>query len=300
MTPPATLHSLLTGAIDYAGLFPPAAFSMRDAVARYADYRGTVEAWALGRFVVPLTRVEELVKAQAEVGAVGQGWRISVLLGEDAAEDSRRIRSFNATHARSALIDSAEAKLVGPAPAARRRIATLAEQMPPTVRLFMEVPAGDDLGLFVAAIASANACAKVRTGGVTEDAFPDARSLARFLSCCAEHDTRFKATAGLHHVWRGSYRMTYDPGAPSTTMFGFLNVLTAAAFARAGATEDTVIEILQTQRNSDFRFLDAELTWRDRRLTRQELVESHATFALSFGSCSFEEPMHELRRLALL
>jgi hypothetical protein len=300
MTPPATLHSLLTGAIDYAGLFPPAAFSMRDAVARYADYRGTVEAWALGRFVVPLTRVDELVKAQIEVGAVGQGWRISVLLGEEAAEDSRRIRSFNAAHARSALIDSAEAKLVGPAAAARRRITTLAEQMPPTVRLFMEVPTGDDLGLFIAAIASANACAKVRTGGVTEDAFPDARSLARFLCCCAEHDVRFKATAGLHHAWCGSYPMTYDAGAPSTTMFGFLNVLAAAAFARAGAAEDTIVEILETQRNSEFRFLDAELTWRDRRVSRQELVESHATFALSFGSCSFEEPMHELRRLALL
>jgi hypothetical protein len=140
----------------------------------------------------------------------------------------------------------------------------------------------------------------VRTGGVTEDAFPDARSLARFLCCCAEHDVRFKATAGLHHAWCGSYPMTYDAGAPSTTMFGFLNVLAAAAFARAGAAEDTIVEILETQRNSEFRFLDAELTWRDRRVSRQELVESHATFALSFGSCSFEEPMHELRRLALL
>src|SRR5690349_19602148 len=113
MTPPATLHTLLTGAIDYAGLFPPAALSMRDAVARYADYRGTAEAWALGRFIVPLARVDELVTAQRETGAKQQGWRLSVLLGDDPVADSQRIRSFNATHARSALIDSAEAKLGG-------------------------------------------------------------------------------------------------------------------------------------------------------------------------------------------
>ena len=49
MTPSASLHALLTGAIDYAGLFPPAKLDMRDAVARYADYRGTSESWALGR-----------------------------------------------------------------------------------------------------------------------------------------------------------------------------------------------------------------------------------------------------------
>src|SRR4029078_5002250 len=104
MTASATLQTLLTGAIDYAGLFPPAALSMREAVARYADYRGAAEAWALGRFVVPLSRVEELVAAQRAVASPGQGWRLSVLLGDAPAADSSRVRALNASHARSALI----------------------------------------------------------------------------------------------------------------------------------------------------------------------------------------------------
>jgi hypothetical protein len=83
-------------------------------------------------------------------------------------------------------------------------------------------------------------------------------------------------------------------------MFGFLNVMVAAAFARAGEPEETVIEVLQVERGSDFRFEDEELQGHGLRLTRQELLESHATFALSFGSCSFEEPVLDLRRLALL
>jgi hypothetical protein len=300
MTASATLQTLLTGAIDYAGLFPPAALSMREAVARYADYRGAAEAWALGRFVVPLTRVEELVAAQRVAGAYGQGWRLSVLLGDDPTPDASRIRALNASHARTALIDSAEVKVSGPAAAARRRIASFAEELPPSIRLFVEPPIDDELRLFMAAIAGANACAKIRTGGVTTEAFPAARDIARFLVCCAEHDTRFKATAGLHHPWRGSYPLTYDAGAATATMFGFLNVMVAAALARRGATEDDLVEVLQAERGSEFRFDDDELRWRTLRLSRQELVESRATFALSFGSCSFEDPVLELRRLALL
>ena len=300
MTASATLQTLLTGAIDYAGLFPPAALSMREAVARYADYRGAAEAWALGRFVVPLTRAEELVAAQRAVGAHGQGWRLSVLLGEDPVADAAGIRAFNATHARSALIDSAEGKVIAPAAAARRRIAAIAEQLPPSIRLFIEIPIDDELRLFIAAIVAANACAKIRTGGVTKDAFPVAGEIARFLTACAEHDARFKATAGLHHPWRGTYPLTYETAAPTATMFGFLNVMIAAALARHGATEEDLVAVLESQRGSDFRFDDDELRWRSLRLSTQELVESHAAFALSFGSCSFEEPVLDLRRLALI
>jgi hypothetical protein len=300
MTPSASLHALLTGAIDFAGLFPPAKLEMREAVARYADYRGTTEAWALGRFVVPLSRVDELAAGQRAVGAHGQGWRLSVLLSEEPAADAARIRAFNAAHAGSALIDSAEAKISGSASTARRMVAALVEELPQSLRLFVEVPIVDDLGSFIAPIAAADACAKIRTGGVSDDAFPDARQVAAFLACCAEHDVRFKATAGLHHAWRGRYPLTYEPAAPTAMMFGFLNLLVAAAVARRGAAVDEIVQLLQTERGSDFRFGDDDVRWRDARVTRQELLESHATFALSFGSCSFEEPVYDLRRLALL
>lgn len=300
MTPPATLFTLLTGAIDYAGLFPPATQSMSDAVARYARYRTRQEAWALGRFVVPLTRTDELLSAQKDARLDGQGWRLSVLLGDDSARDAARLRAFNAEHARSALIDSAEVKLVGSASAIRRSLAALTEALPPSVRLFVEIPLGADLGASTAAVSAANACAKIRTGGTTNDAFPDARTVARFLACCAEHDTRFKATAGLHHPLRGTYPLTYEAGASQGKMFGFLNVLVAAAMARAGSSSDTVVEVLESEKASDFSFGDDSLRWRTMSLTRQDLLESHATFALSFGSCSFEEPISDLRCLKLL
>ena len=300
MTPSATLHALLTGAIDYAGLFPPATLDMRDAVARYADYRGASEAWALGRFVLPLSRADELAAAKRAVGSEGQTWRLSVLLGEDPVADAARIRAFNATHAGSALIDSAEVRIGGTASASRRAIAALVDHLPSSLRLFIEVPVVDDPSLLIAAIAEGNACAKIRTGGVSDDAFPDAAQVARFLLCCAERDVRFKATAGLHHPWRGRFPLTYEKEAPTTVMFGFLNLFVAAALARRGAAIDDIVGVLKAERGSEFRFGNDDVRWRETRVTRQELIESHATFALSFGSCSFEEPIYDLRRLALL
>lgn len=300
MTPSASLHALLTGAVDYAGLFPPAALEMREAVARYATYRSTTDAWALGRFVVPLSRVDELAAAQREVAVGSHPWRLSVLLGEDPTADAARIREFNAAHAGSVLIDSAEGRLEGPPSTARTSIAAIVEHLPPSLRLFIEVPSSDDLSAFIAPIAAANVCAKIRTGGITADAFPESQRVARFLTSCAEHDVRFKATAGLHHPLRGRYPLTYDQAAPSAVMFGFLNLFVAAALARRGASVEEIVAVLQTEQGSEFRFGDDEVRWTKIRIRRQELVESHATFALSFGSCSFEEPVHDLRQLALL
>ncbi|HEX3582953.1 MAG TPA: hypothetical protein VH087_14390, partial [Thermoanaerobaculia bacterium] len=52
--------ALLSGLIDYAGLFPPAALSMDEAVRNYARYREGEHAWILGKFVVPEARAHEV------------------------------------------------------------------------------------------------------------------------------------------------------------------------------------------------------------------------------------------------
>src|SRR5690348_4403824 len=106
MTASSAVRALLTSAIDYAGLFPPAELSMRDAAARYAEYQRTQDAWALGRFVVPFARLDELVAARCEIAATNEPWRLSVLLGEDAASDASRISAFNSAHRDALLIDS--------------------------------------------------------------------------------------------------------------------------------------------------------------------------------------------------
>ena len=89
----------------------------------------------------------------------------------------------------------------------------------------------------VAAIARRGGRAKMRTGGVTAEAFPTAAQVLRFLRACTEARVPFKATAGLHHPLRAEYRLTYAPDSPRGTMFGFLNVFLTAVLLRHGLSD---------------------------------------------------------------
>ena len=66
---------------------------------------------------------------------------------------------------------------------------------------------------------------KLRTGGVTADAFPTSAQIARALVTAATHQLPIKFTAGLHHPIR-QFR-----DEVKTKMHGFLNVLGAAVLA---------------------------------------------------------------------
>src|SRR3954469_13541272 len=46
-------RALMEGAIDYAGMFPPASLDFHTALANYRRYREGPHAWMLGRFVAP-------------------------------------------------------------------------------------------------------------------------------------------------------------------------------------------------------------------------------------------------------
>jgi hypothetical protein len=300
MTASATLSALLSEAIDYAGLFPPARLSMTEAVGRYADYLDGPDSWALGRFVLPVSRLDEFTDARERTRGAKRSWRLSAVLGADARTECASVQLFNGSDAQKASIDSVEMKLSGEPRSSREHIRSVAGALPPPIRIFAELPIGPDLVSLVSAARSEHAGAKIRTGGVTADAFPSAADVARFLECCAREQVSFKATAGLHHPCRGRYPLTYDTGAPTGTMFGFLNVLLGATLAHGGTARSHVIAILETEQGSEFCFSDDELTWRDVRVSRAQVVQSRRSFMLSFGSCSFEEPIHDLRSLSLL
>lgn len=300
MTASTTLRALLAGAIDYAGLFPPARLSMAEAVERYAVYLGGGDAWALGRFVLPVSRLDEFAEARKRIGGAKRCWRLSAILGADAITECGSAQLFNAGRGETAIVDSIEMKVPGTATDAREHIRAVARALPDSTRIFAEVPVSPDPGTLISAARSEQASAKIRTGGVTEDAVPSAAEVVRFLECCAREQVSFKATAGLHHPCRGRYPLTYDTGAPTGTMFGFLNVLLAATLAYAGMARKVVMAILETEQGSEFCFSDDALTWRDVRVSRAQVAESRSSFVLSFGSCSFEEPIQDLRSLSLL
>ncbi len=145
-----------------------------------------------------------------------------------------------------------------------------------------------------------NGFAKVRTGGLTRESIPAAKDLADFLYRAAERRLAFKATAGLHHPVRSDQPLTYAADAPRGVMHGFINVFLAAAFAWHGADRSTVLGVLNETDPGAFQFRNDEAVWLDRRVTTEEIAEARREFAHSFGSCSFEEPIADLRKLGWL
>jgi len=144
------------------------------------------------------------------------------------------------------------------------------------------------------------AFAKIRTGGLTPDAVPMPGEISEFLCEAASQRMPFKATAGLHHPIRGGHPLTYAAGSPQAVMHGFINVFIAAAFAWQAAGRAAVIGLLHECDPESFEFFDDALTWRGRRLTTPQIAAARRDFAHSFGSCSFEEPIGDLKTLGWL
>ena len=142
--------------------------------------------------------------------------------------------------------------------------------------------------------------AKLRTGGLTPDAIPPPGEIAGFLQAAAERRIAFKATAGLHHPVRSVHPLTYAAGSPQGLMHGFVNLFTAAAFAWNDADRATVSRVLEECDPKSFEFFDDALAWHGRRLSTEQIAAARRDFAHSFGSCSFEEPIADLRMLGWL
>lgn len=146
-------------------------------------------------------------------------------------------------------------------------------------------------------VKKSNCFAKIRTGGVKPEAIPSTTEVAAFISTCADLRLPFKATAGLHHPIRAEYALTYETDAPRAVMHGFLNVLMASALAWHG--ERHIEPVLAETDATAFRF-DDQARWRQKSLNEVQIRDARLNFMHSIGSCSFEEPVNELRALLLL
>ena len=289
-----SLHALLHTIVDYAGLFPPASLTMDAAVANYAAYRHDPHAWMLGRFVVPVARLDEMTHAAQAVWRNGHPWRLSALVGEDLDGDVARIASFNHS-GRGAVVDAVEIK------ASRAEdIVRIAETIPRDIKTYVEIPVAEDPRPLIAAIAAHKLRAKVRTGGVVPEAFPPVEHVARFIRECYAVSAGFKATAGLHHPLRSTRALTYAPDSPRGTMHGFLNVFLAAVFQYNGLTRGDALEILQAESLAGVTFNDDGIAWKDYVVTLGEVATVRRRFAVAFGSCSFREPVDDLKEIGLL
>jgi hypothetical protein len=289
---------LMKRIIDYAGLFPPAELDMPSAVTNYATYRDSEAAWALGRFILPVSRLGEFEAAAQHLlprYPAAAPWPLSALGTNDLKSDLAAIQAFNQGYAQRAIIDTIELKVSRP-----NEIVAAMRVLPEQITPYFEIPIADDPAELIATIGREGGRAKVRTGGTTQGMFPDPEHLLHFIGACVAAQVAFKATAGLHHPLRSQYRLTYKPDSERGMMYGFLNVFLSAAFLAAGMNVDETMQVLIEESSAAFQFDDSGIDWRGRRLTGELLANVRERLAISFGSCSFEEPIDELKAMKLL
>lgn len=315
----ASLRVLLSEIVDYAGLFPPAGLPLDEAIRNYARYRGEPESWMLGRFICPAGKLAELFSyrdlfSDESPLALAVLFRSSEETGVFLDELSGQISA-----AKSFQSDAAWA-----------RIEAFETRIPAEVK-------GEDVQQFLARVAQAfqgadfamplevyelvlneewrnviarfssvaeperperdrpRAQLKLRTGGVESAAFPSPGRVASVIESCRDAGVPLKFTAGLHHPFR-----RYDASV-QTHMHGFVNVFAAGVLARTHRLDQhDILAIIEEEDPRRFIFTDDFLGWNDFEASLEEVREARQHRAISFGSCSFDEPREDLKRLGLL
>ena len=287
--------------IDYAGRFPPASKSLADVVDDFLAYARSDRRWFLRRLVLAESEWSELsaILNDASPPAVRRSSDpidVSLVVGSDWEAVGRSERTVElGAPARCVAVEGRWTDA-----AAWSDIAAWAAGR--TVYVELEPDQVDRCRLEV--LRRHGLAAKFRCGGVRAEMFPPPAALGRFMAACHRAGVPYKLTAGLHHLERGSYPLTYEPDAPSGMMFGFLGVAVAglllaeapeeieSAEIESAEIESAMEAILECSRR-DVSLTPERIGWRGRSWDAAACKRVRDLFH-SVGSCSFDEPFAEL------
>lgn len=301
----ASLRALLERSIDYAGMFPPCSLGLEPALENQARYVRLQDNWMLNAFVLPVGQFDTVRQFLSQfdpahplsISALGPKMSDATAFAEAIELTDEAIRSLSKhnvdliriTQLEMFLPEDVDLSLLGEV---RSIIGDLvcfweapAERAERTIALLSEHNSNADQPTFGY---------KMRTGGVTADAFPTSGQIASALVEPTTHQVPIKFTAGLHHPLR-QYREEVK-----TKMHGFLNVLGAAVLAAEHKWDAAqTVAMLEDEQVHSFKFDDEFFAWRDWKIDVRRTTDRRK-FVTTFGSCSFDEPREDLRALGLL
>ena len=303
---PASLRALLAHSVDYAGLFPPANLALEPALRNQSQYVRLPESWMLGAFVLPIAEFDAAARHLSDfdnehplrISALGPRTDNAEAFLKSLSATIDAIATFQSRFA-TAAIEQLEMPL--PAEVDAEFLKAIRQRLGDSnSKFFWEAKA--DAAEGVMELLSENNGAnpgrklgfKLRTGGVTAEAFPSSMQIATALMAAGTGGVPIKFTAGLHHP----VRLFHD--SVQTTMHGFLNVLGAGVLAlEHDWTQNEIIKMLEDEDASSFSFTEDFFAWRERKISTKAIT-ARRELVTSFGSCSFDEPREDLRALKLL
>jgi hypothetical protein len=319
--PVKSLELFTSKLIDYAGLFPPASLDLKSAFYNYLNYiTKSPYSWMMAKFICPASKLAELDKLIENEKIIFNGPLSFSVLGSSSVHSSEFLDSlshdvslisdFNSKYSGRINIDAFETRLPDDIfsikgddilhDMIRLSSEKLGKINGKQLPLFLESFPGENLPLFADAISKHNksggkSAYKLRTGGVVAASFPPSGKIASALKTCIDREVPMKCTAGLHHPIRH-----YNESV-KTKMHGFINVFGAGILnVCLNLNEDVMTEILEDEEVDNFHFSDSSFGWKDYHVLASRIKEAREQFIISYGSCSFDEPVDDLKNLGLL
>ncbi|MBS1493100.1 MAG: hypothetical protein JST55_06305 [Bacteroidetes bacterium] len=324
-----SLKKLLTGLIDYAGLFPPASLPLNEAYKQFTGYINENDEWILSKFICPakqLSALAELIKKDEtnkksfSVSVLGRSGANVEEFIKGSSEDLNLIINFLKETENKFSTDAFEVRLpedivLENNPDAMYEIlnsvsAIFKENLILPVKKFFELPLKGDWKSSVDNFASVlkrhndffgqddkfpRSGFKLRTGGIEASAFPTPEQIAYVINSCYENQLPLKFTAGLHHPIRH-----YNESV-QTKMHGFLNVFGAGVLLYGNdLLEQDLINILSDEVADNFKFDEDYFRWKEFKSPIKVIENARRNFVISYGSCSFDEPREDLLNLNLM
>lgn len=310
--PSKSLQIFLTQIIDYAGLYPPASLPLDEAFRNFVHYQKDTEVWMLSRFVIPAARLIEITRQEfpregvLSFSALGRGGTDAEDFYNGLKSDIADILVFRELHSSAVIVDMFETTLPASALTESGQALELVNKTTDLLNkngltVFFEAPFSaawqshaSQLIRSLRKVKDKHVGFKLRTGGVAADAFPTTEQVAWAIAAVRDAGVPMKATAGLHHPLR-HYNETV-----SAKMHGFLNVFGAGVLALVNNLSIEQIQaILEDEDPASFTFAEAGFSWKNIHADNEQIVQARRDI-VSFGSCSFDEPREDLRKLDLM
>jgi len=279
----STIPALFRHLVDDAAMFPPGELPLVDAVAAHRDHRQAEYADLVGPFVCT---DEDLMKVAAEAGRLPEPLEVSVVItgGAGGIEPAVRYGDRSAT----LVVKAIEVRLRAEDDLSRNalRVVRACDDCLDEESAFVEIGLDGAWERALDVVADAGYAAKLRTGGLDPSLFPTADQVAAFITACLDREVAFKCTAGLHNAVR------HTPADTGFEHHGFLNVLLATRASLDGSSQDELAALLENRDGESLAAKAGELS--------EDQAASTRRWFTSFGSCSIDEPRHDLTNLGLL
>lgn len=276
--PTTGLEGLVAGLCDDAAIFPPGNLPLAEAVPAHRAHLASDHAGLVGPFIVSAAVLGDL----ADLVEADEVFEVAVTVPDPRKVADTLDVAAGIAGLRIVALEVAVAEDLAAADVVPTLTTALAGRE--ELDVFVELPRDGRRGDLVAALVGTPFRAKLRTGGIRADLYPDERELAEAVVALVGAGVPFKATAGLHHALRNT-----DPST-GFEQHGFLNLLAATDAAQQGG-DVTAVEAALAER-------DPEAVAARLREAAERAEAVRAAFR-SFGTCSIVEPRDEMAELGL-